>query len=58
MKRRKRKPHTWGSIYNLWLHKGHDPGSAADKADLWELRKGIKPTELVAPPLVYSTQSG
>ena len=29
---------TWGDIYNRWLVKGHDHGSAAEKADAWERR--------------------
>lgn len=29
---------TWGDIYKRWLAKGHDHGSAAEKADAWERR--------------------
>ena len=29
---------TWGDTFNRWLAKGHDHGSAAEKADAWEAR--------------------
>ena len=29
---------TWGYIYYKYLHKGHDHGSAAYMADMWERR--------------------
>lgn len=34
-----RKPNTWSTIYQKWLRKGHDHGSAAMKADLWQKRR-------------------
>ena len=30
---------TWGSIYNKWLRKGADHGTARFYADRWEERK-------------------
>lgn len=32
----------WGAIYNRYLKRGHDHGSAAFAADQWEKRKDAK----------------
>ena len=40
------RPHTWGSIFNNALGRGHDHGYAAFTADRWEsrmARKKLKP---------------
>lgn len=40
--KKKRRQHTWGSIYNNALARGNDHGYAAYLADQWEARKDAK----------------
>ena len=37
--KKKRRKHTWGSIYHNAIRRGLDNGYAAYLADMWEIRK-------------------
>lgn len=55
-RRAAKAPDTWGSVFNRWLARGHDHGSAAYEADKWEARHRRK--DRATPPHTGETGEG